>query len=82
MPRYEYRCNKCDKNTTINHLSTELETDCPRCNAKNSLTKVLTRFRTSQTLSKKKAIGQVTEDFIDDARKELHQQKQELDKNR
>ncbi len=82
MPRYEYCCSECKKNTVINHLSDEMETDCPQCKAKGSLTKALTRFSTPQTTQRKQKIGEITEQFIQDSHQELKQQKKELNKIR
>tara|TARA_Y100000296_G_scaffold81447_1_gene108646 strand:+ start:17329 stop:17475 length:147 start_codon:yes stop_codon:yes gene_type:complete len=47
------------------------------------LVKVLTSFTaTNKNISNKTKVGQVTEEFIQDARQELNQQKDKLDKNR
>lgn len=83
MPRYQYRCSICDRISTIFHLSDEVETDCPYCYAKESLTKILTRFHTGQKTNKKQKVGKITEQFIEDSRQELKQQKNKLkDKDR
>jgi putative FmdB family regulatory protein len=82
MPRYQYRCNICDRIATIFHLSDEVATDCPYCNAKESLAKVLTQFHTGLKTSKKQKVGKVTEQFIEDSRQELEQQKNKLNKDR
>ena len=77
MPRYQYRCSKCEKVQTLQHLSTEAVTDCDQCNHANSMTKILSRFSTSPKTTGLKKTGQVTEEFISDAREALKQQKQE-----
>ena len=82
MPRYQYRCNICDRIATIFHLSDEVATDCPYCSAKESLAKVLTQFHTGLKTSKKQKVGKVTEQFIEDSRQELEQQKNKLNKDR
>jgi len=83
VPRYSYRCTKCEELLVIFHLSDETASECPECGCSMSLVKLLNNFTTGK---KKKAIkqkvGQVSEEFIKDARHELAQQKQELDKNR
>jgi putative FmdB family regulatory protein len=82
MPRYQYRCKSCKNVSTISHASTEVETCCPLCNKPESLEKLLTRFRTGKTGTKKHKVGQVTEQFIKDSRQELEQQKDKLNKHR
>ena len=82
MPRYQYRCAACGEVSTIHHLSDEIETVCPKCNSNNALVKLLTNFSTSKKSNKKEKVGQLTEEFIDNSRKELEQQKGELNKNR
>lgn len=82
MPRYSYRCSACDKTHTVFHLADETQKQCELCGATDSLSKVLTRFTTKSTKSHKPRVGDVTEDFIKDARQELDQQKDALNKNR
>ena len=82
MPRYTYRCSECEELSIIFHLSDEIESTCPRCDAPAALIRVLSSFTTSGKHITKIKVGCVTEDFIDDARQELHQQKKDLDNNR
>jgi len=84
MPRYDYRCTKCNELSTISHLSDELSIECPKCGDPHGLVKLVTTFRTkgnARSFAKTKT-GQVTEEFIQEARQDLSQHKQELDKNR
>jgi putative FmdB family regulatory protein len=80
VPRYEYRCTECNETSVINHLSSEIETNCPKCEANGSLVKALTRFHTKISPHKKQKTGDITEKFIQDSRQELKQQKKELNK--
>ena len=82
MPRYSYRCSACEKTLTVFHLAEETQEKCDLCGASNSLSKVLTRFTTKNTTSRKPRVGDVTEEFIQDARQELEQQKDALNKKR
>ena len=82
MPRYIYKCTECDEQSLIFHLSDETATECPKCNTHDALVKELTSFTTMPAHINKQKVGEVTEEFIDDARQELKQQKQEMDKNR
>ena len=82
MPRYQYRCNLCETVSTIFHLSTETVSECPSCHKTEALVKLLNTFSTSLKKTKSIKIGRVTEDFIEDARTELHKQRDELEKER
>ena len=80
MPRYAYNCGVCKKSIVVQHLSDEVVKDCTLCSAKNSLVKQLTTFRTSPPPRSTRAkVGEVTEEFIRDARRDLKQQKKELE---
>ncbi len=82
MPRYAYRCDKCDTDITIQHLSDEVVNDCPKCETQGSLTKQLTTFRTNKKQLRKQKVGDTTEKFIQTSRDELRQQKKELEDQR
>ena len=83
MPRYVYRCTCCEELSIIDHLSAEVETDCPKCSEAESLVKLLNTFTTkTSSLSHGSKVGETTERFIEDAREELKKQKDDLDKNR
>lgn len=77
MPRYQYRCGGCNKETLLSHLSDETAEVCPLCGA-TALTKMLTHFRTALKSGKKKKTGDLTKEFINDAWSDLKQQKKEL----
>ena len=82
MPRYVYRCTDCEELSTISHLSDEIVTKCPKCHAPRGLVKLMTNFTTSNKSNKKQKVGNLTEEFIEDSRQELQQQKNELNKDR
>jgi len=82
MPRYVYRCTACEELSTISHASSETITECPKCSNPTGLVKMLTRFTTPRTSVVKKRTGETTEEFIQDARKELIKQKDQLNKTR
>ena len=82
MPRYVYRCSECEELSTIAHLSNETATDCPRCEAPRGLVKVLTNFTTGNKKTRKPKVGDITEEFIQDAFADLEQQKEDLEHNR
>ena len=78
MPRYLYKCNKCDNEVTIFHLASEKAAACPECGSDTSLEKLLTSFTTYTETTTKKKVGAMTEEFIETAAGELKQQKKEL----
>ena len=82
MPRYQYSCEDCGLVSNFVHSSDEVETDCPKCGAKGALKKILTTFRTIKKTDKKQKVGKFTEQFIDDSRQELEQQRNKLNKDR
>tara|TARA_R100001224_G_scaffold36586_2_gene20767 strand:- start:16 stop:264 length:249 start_codon:yes stop_codon:yes gene_type:complete len=82
VPRYQYSCEECGLISNFFHPSDEVETDCPKCGAKDTLEKILTTFRTTHKSNKKQKVGKVTEEFINDSRQELQQQKNKLNKDR
>tara|TARA_Y100001963_G_scaffold135424_1_gene196993 strand:+ start:843 stop:1097 length:255 start_codon:yes stop_codon:yes gene_type:complete len=80
MPRYAYHCGACDKTLVVQHLSDEVITDCAECDATGTLTKLVTSFRTAlPARSQKGKVGTITEEFIEDARKDLAKQKEDLE---
>ena len=82
MPRYSYRCDACKDTVTVQHLSAETLSVCPRCNVEDHLTKLLTVFRTDIKQEVRIKTGDVTEEFIRNSRDELALQKKQLEKKR
>ena len=81
MPRYDYQCGTCGHISTIQHLSTESADKCPQCNTCETLVKLLTTFTTKPQDLPKEKVGRVTEEFIQDSRSALKQQKKDLSEN-
>ena len=79
MPRYQYECTQCSGSLTIFHLSDEVMEDCPTCLKEGALKKLLTTFISSgKKQTRHKKVGDITEEFIETSRTELHEQKQDL----
>jgi hypothetical protein len=57
------------------HSINEILTDCEKCGHKQSLTKMLTKPTYPKKFKQTQKVGQLTEDFINDAREALEQQK-------
>jgi len=83
MPRYVYRCTQCHQTSMVLHLSEETVGECPECQQTDCLTKVITTFTTNHNSGPaKQKVGQITEEFIQDAKQDLHQQRDTLEKKR
>jgi putative FmdB family regulatory protein len=82
VPRYQYRCTACDEISVIYHSSSETQSVCPVCDSDSTLVKMLTTFTTKKAGTKSNKTGQITEQFIEDSRQELEQQKDKLNKDR
>ena len=78
MPRYTYRCTNCDLCQDIFHLADEKPDNCTQCNSSENLVKLLSSITTKRQLKNRRKTGSLTEEFIEDSRQELEQQKEEL----
>lgn len=64
-------------------MSEETVEECPECSEADCLTKVITTFTTNHNSGPtKQKVGQITEEFIQDAKQDLHQQRDTLEKKR
>lgn len=82
MPIYDYFCEDCDYEKSINHSFEDRVTECPRCGS-NNFKKVLNNFLTvSKNSSDNKKVGSLTKEYIEENRKVLEDQKRELRKNK
>ena len=65
------------------HLADETLDECSKCGSADTMKKLLTAFRTTpKKSSRRHKTGEITEQFIEDARSDLVHQKTELDKKR
>jgi putative FmdB family regulatory protein len=79
VPRYTYRCTHCGTVLDIFHLSDEEAGDCAQCHKPRTLEKLLSSIQTpGKKQSGAEKIGSLTEDFINQSREDLHQQKEAL----
>jgi len=78
VPRYTYRCTNCDTCQDIFHLADEEPDKCMQCNSSENLVKLLSPIRTARKSKLSRKTGALTEEFIQDSRQELEQQKEEL----
>ena len=77
MPRYTYRCDVCGNSFEVSHSISEKLTNC-ECGEEGSLKRIPSLpFRASVKINKQKA-GEIVKEFIEDAKKEVKQVKQEM----
>ena len=79
MPRYKYRCAECEIFVTVYHGINETLLDCKECSEKQTMTKVLSTpiiIKDKKTNDNNK-VGDLTEQYIEENRKILEQQKEE-----
>jgi len=79
MPIYIYTCENCGESTKVSHSMTETMEDCEVCESPNTLVRKPSMFSNIRRKPEQKAkIGTHVEEFIEDAKKELKQQKKAL----
>ena len=82
MPIYIYECLDCEDQFKVSHGMTEDHEKCDSCES-NDIRRVPTLFT---NLAKKRTIksrtGDLTKEFIENAKEEFRQEKKELDENR
>lgn len=79
MPIYKYKCNECEKVSSFMHSFSELQTDCDKCDTKNTLVKVLNRplIKKNTEAKEDEHVGKLTKQFIEENREVLDKQKRE-----
>ena len=81
MPRYSYKCTKCDYQYDTMHSYKIVLTDCPACDGRNSLKKMLNNFTTKiENNNQEDKVGSVVKDSIEDFKRELKEEKERLSK--
>jgi len=82
MPRYTYRCKRCEVVFDIRHSMSEELTDCTECENINTLEKVPSTFvslsQKTNELDKNLKVGHLTKQKIEEFREDLKQQKKEM----
>ena len=80
MPRYAYKCEACNAEFIIAHSHKEVLEECKICNTNGTVVKLLTIPQYKIKTAQQHKIGDVTEEFIKEAQKDLRQQKKDLEK--
>jgi len=81
VPRYEYECLDCKENVTITHKvgASVLDNGCPACGSNRQLERVYS-FSIKKATDSKAKPGNVVKAHIEEARKELKEEKKMLTK--
>ena len=82
MPIYVYQCGDCLGEWKENHLMSETVEECPWCSSKNvgrKPSKFSYGLKKEQKINK---VGDLTNEFIENSKQDLKNQKKELDNSR
>mgnify|MGYP003110089977 CR=1 FL=1 len=81
MPRYQYHCNVCADTLEVTHSIKERLENCESCSTSGSLKRIPGSFITFSKHEKEDAkVGDIVESTIEEARRELEDQKKELNR--
>tara|TARA_R110002020_G_scaffold285851_1_gene501383 strand:+ start:80 stop:343 length:264 start_codon:yes stop_codon:yes gene_type:complete len=80
MPRYVYRCEKCENVFQIAHSIKEKLTDCEECKTKETLKRIpsMPLILTNKEEKQKEKVGTLVKQHIEDTKEELKQEKKTL----
>ena len=82
MPIYLYKCHECGVEWKESHGMTEEIEKCHECNSSDIFRKPTLFSNLTKEKKYKNKVGQLTKEFIENSKKDLQQQKEELGKNR
>ena len=82
MPIYVYQCGDCLGEWKENHLMGEKVEECPWCSSKNIGRKPSEFSYNANKKQKKKKIGDLTNEYIENSKEDLKNQRKELDSSR
>ena len=77
MPRYTYRCLKCDQTSTLFHSITEKLTDCELCD-EGKLERLPSLPLTVSKKDSKPKPGRIVKEHIEQAKEEVAREKRRL----
>jgi len=83
MPKYFYKCKKCDFLFKIYHSINEKLKDCPECEAIDGLVRKVNKVfvKKQQTTNLDNKVGNLTKQFIEDNKTILKEYKEEIAQN-
>jgi len=77
MPKYLYKCKKCNIETFFFHSMSEEKEDCEKCGKKKSLEKLPSQFVTNLITPEEQA-GDLVKRSIEEFKGDLKEQKEKL----
>ena len=80
MPRYAYKCKKCEHVFEKVHSMSEKLKDCPTCEAKDQLVRIPSNTIKSVSRKEKVKVGEVVKKSIEDIKIEVKDEKERLRK--
>ena len=83
MPKYYYKCKKCDHSFKAYHGMKEKLDDCPQCKTVDGLVREVNKIfiKKEKIVNSNNNIGDLTNQFIEDNRTILKDYKEELLQN-
>jgi len=83
MPNYQYECKECNKQWSKYHDYDETPLECPFCKQNNfkkiyNYTTTINKLTEVMDYKNNNKVGQKTRDFIEESRKELQEQKEQM----
>ena len=77
MPKYFYKCNKCESSFQIWHGMKEVQEACQICNQTNCLTRIPQQTFIPKVTVEDQKIGKVTKEYISENAELLKEMKKE-----
>ena len=77
MPKYSYKCSRCDETITLYHSINDVISDCDLCESKSTLQRLPSKFTLFKD-AKQAKVGSLVRRSIKAFREELKQEKEEL----
>lgn len=81
MPKYAYKCKKCEVMYEIVHSMLLKETICKECGEEALMRVASTSFALKKKQKQEQKVGKVVDDFISDARESVKREKKEMQKD-
>ena len=82
MPIYVYQCGDCLGEWKTSHLMSETIEECSWCGSENIGRKPSSFSFNGNKQDKKKKVGDLTKEFIENSKEDLKNEKKELDSSR
>ena len=83
MPKYSYKCSKCEIELAVRHGMTEKLTDCDSCASLDTLFRAITNIDLQKSdHSSDPAPGSIVKKTIKEIREEIKLKREELDNAR